>query len=172
MIMKRSLPNRNIRIEFVDFPGYTGFVKSNDSIQSFLFTDTTTNHNNHVYMVRHNHILLNQNILLTYIFYRFLSNFSISVQICSISKQTAFFMRTNRHKIIIMIFIIIIRQSWGFSSFEKQFFIVFHIHRHHAAGGSRPSPTFFCHFSFFHSATASSSQRLFLGLVAWPLTQW
>jgi len=25
---------------------------------------------------------------------------------------------------------------------------------------------------FFHSATASSSQRLFLGLVAWPFTQW
>ena len=32
----------------------------------------------------------------------------------------------------------------------------------------------FCisYFSFFHSLTAISSQRLFLGLVAWPLTQW
>ena len=28
------------------------------------------------------------------------------------------------------------------------------------------------HFSFFHSPTANSSQRLFLGLEAWPLTQW
>ena len=27
-------------------------------------------------------------------------------------------------------------------------------------------------FSFFHSLTAISSQRLFLGFVAWPLTQW
>jgi len=26
--------------------------------------------------------------------------------------------------------------------------------------------------NFFHSATASSSQRLFIGLLAWPLTQW
>ena len=30
----------------------------------------------------------------------------------------------------------------------------------------------FYYFSFFHSATASWSQRLFLGFSAWPLTQW
>ena len=34
------------------------------------------------------------------------------------------------------------------------------------------SPNKFYPFSFFHSFTASSSQRLFLGLLAWPLTQW
>ena len=31
---------------------------------------------------------------------------------------------------------------------------------------------FSLYFSFFHSETASSSQQLFLGLEAWPLTQW
>ena len=50
--------------------------------------------------------------------------------------------------------------------------------RHEAVGTSRtPSPTVFIMlpsqpFSFFHSPTASSSQRLFFGLDAWPLTQW
>ena len=42
--------------------------------------------------------------------------------------------------------------------------------------GLRPSPLVNeggeTHFSLFHSPTASSSQRLFLGLEAWPLTQW
>ena len=61
------------------------------------------------------------------------------------------------------------------------------VHRHNhngrgkilrkTAGPSRKMvPLDFClqrpHFSFFHSETASSSQRLFLGLEAWPLTQW
>ena len=40
-------------------------------------------------------------------------------------------------------------------------------------GGLETLPyIFLLYFSFFHSATASSSQRLFLGLVAWPFTQW
>ena len=36
------------------------------------------------------------------------------------------------------------------------------------SAGGKASP----YLNFFHSATASSSQRLFMGFSAWPLTQW
>ena len=115
-------------------------------------------------MIGHHNIFIYRNPLKNhrYLTQTLFRNFSKGIQMHRICEVTLFPIGTNGDKIIIGFGIVIIWDAWAFSVSE------FHIAV--CVGGSVTLP--YIYFNFFHWATASSSQRLFMGFWAWPLTQW
>ena len=179
MIMKRSLPYWFIWHRLMDQSGNFRFICTNNPAQGRIGRCfyVTSDYYNHMDMIGHNNILINFNagIMHWNCIYGSSRYFPIAAEILNCSEQTLFFVGANRNKVIIILRIIVV---WNSGRFSNRF-----IHNSplyltasgccdalHRREGQAP-PLRFAYFSFFHSLTAISSQRLFLGLVAWPLTQ-